>query len=76
MTLNEILNNIARDLILKISNTDNYKDRANNWYSHFKEVEKDIKEGRKLLDSIEAIHQNNVFQQPERITKTIEIKGE
>lgn len=76
MTVNEILNNVAREIILKISNTDNYKDRANNWYSHFEEVEKDIKEGRKLLDSIATRQQNNMFQQPERITKTIEIKGE
>ena len=74
MNLNEILNDVARNIILKISNIQNYKDRANNWYSHFVEVEKDIKEGRKLLDSIEGINQTKEFQQSERIRKTIEVK--
>lgn len=48
----EIINDLAQSIIEKIMVVENYKDRANNWYSHFEEVEKDIKKGREMLNEL------------------------
>ena len=48
----EILNNIAEMIIDKIRNTENYEDLSS-WYACFERVERDIKDGRKLLNAVE-----------------------
>ncbi len=52
MTNAEILNTVAEMIIDKIRNTENYED-VNSWYACFESVERDIKDGRKLLNAIE-----------------------
>lgn len=52
MTNAEILNIVAEMIIDKIRNTENYED-VNSWYACFESVERDIKDGRKLLNAIE-----------------------
>lgn len=52
MTNAEILNNIAEMIIDKIRNNEEYKDVVS-WYACFESIERDIKEGRKLLNSVE-----------------------
>lgn len=52
MTNAEILHTVAEMIIGKIRNTENYKG-VNSWYACFESIERDIKEGRKLLNAIE-----------------------
>lgn len=52
MTNVEILNTVAEMIIKKIRNNEEYED-VNSWYSCFEDIERDIKEGRKLLNAIE-----------------------
>lgn len=52
MTNAEILNNIAEMIIGKIRNNEEYKD-VGTWYACFESIERDIKEGRKLLNAVE-----------------------
>lgn len=52
MTNAEILNTVAEMIIDKIRNTENYKN-VNSWYACFEHIERDIKDGRKVLNAIE-----------------------
>lgn len=54
MTKAQIMNTIAEMIIDKIRNKEEYKD-CGSWYGCFTEIEHDIEEGRKLLDSIDVI---------------------
>ena len=52
MTNAEVLNTVAELIINKIRNNEEYKD-VNSWYACFESIERDIKEGRKLLNAID-----------------------
>ena len=46
----ELIHDLSKEIVEKISTIAFYRNKTNSWYEHFEEIEKDVKKAREKLD--------------------------